>query len=728
MPVQIGAQTVSGGAQTGTAQALSRWSSQIQEEKSRKNLAAARKEGQEVEILEDDQGNKVMPEKRQAKFGFFGSKTAEEYNKGIRDAYLLSVDNDNMTEVNRIAQESDGDLDKFEEVIGQYQNTVLANVDPLVSNDVRMSLDSMVVRARNQVQQKGVNRQIARAKESRQLAVQNYFDEASRLIHNGDIEGANENKLKSIAAINSMVSTGDISEDQGSEQIQSIENRFLENAYKADILNVFDSEGAQAAYKLLDDVSDTVPEGFSSEEWGSFVASAQTDLNRKVKRQQQNSRVANDALILQESIDRGMLFSNPNIPADPAKSSQDRKDVNNYYDSVVDSWGGSVNDLIEKNTEFVKNTGIVPDKLISGVNAVMRSGSGEQVVAYVELFQRIQQDAPNSIKDFPDESRAIALQVADSVDNGLDHEEAIEIARKNTYGLTPTQKEQYRQAVSGKVGKERLERFSSMVKDHFDPNDTFLIGAFIGAPDVPVGMEASYMSNFNDFMVMTNGNIEQSEKLAFQSLQRVWGLSEVGGKRRFMQYPPESFYHVDGFDDSWIDDQFLGDMEAAGINDAIIGIDALVSRSDSPSYPIMAPNSQGIMDIVEDENSEQRRFKPDFRKTEEYKELVSAPEKKMLKAEERKAQLMERRARFINRQVNSSIWNEYGVPSTERPEFMSTDEGKKAIRNSISNMLATEKIDYLEANQALEAYGVGSVKDLESFDIFVDRGLIRADY
>ena len=222
-----------------------------------------------------------------------------------------------------------------------------------------------------------------------------------------------------------------------------------------------------------------------------------------------------------------------------------------------------------------------------------------------------------------------------------------------------------------------------MVDNEFDPNKMPIIGLFSSAPEIPAGMQSTYLSNFNDFMVMTNGNVSQAEKLAFQSTKRVWGVSEAGGKRRFMQFPPESFYHVEGFDDDWIDDQLLEDLEGMGVEDAVMGVDALTARSSKPSYPILAPNKNGVLDILEDENGQPLRFQPDFAKTTEYQDLANAPQKAVMKAEERMQRNLTEKANKIRRKVNASLWRELGVSVGEREEFIKTDEGKTAIQRPI---------------------------------------------
>lgn len=724
MPVQIGAPTIQG-VDTSLSEALSTWATQLQQEQSIRNMEAARQAGLKTEIKKDEQGKSVMPETKERRF--FGSKTAEQYNQGVRDAYILSVDRDNTQEVSRIAQESDGNLDKFDTIVEQYKRSTLKSIDPLAADEVRMSLEDMIARSRLQVQNLSIRKTQAASIEQRQSAYETYGDEALRLVRNGDLEGARKNLLKAGGALDSMVLSGDISQAKADELINGKQKEVYLQAQKKELFDIAD-QNMQEAYDALDDIAGKVPENFSPDEWDSFISSAQTDLNRKQARQARITEEDRKQAELNASIQRGLLFTNPEIPADPAKSSQDRKDVNNYYNAVSPQWQDDLNGLINKNVEFVKNTGIVPDRLISNMNATMRSGGDNHVLAMMETMQRIQETSPNSLRDLPDESRAMSLQVSDSIRNGMAPEDAIKAARENTYGLSESKKEEIRIA-TGKDGMEdRIKNLEKRVEDEFDPGIFWGGGSlFPGAPEIPPGMQASYLSNFKNMMAITNGNIELSEQLAYDSTKKVWGVSRTGGKRRFMQYAPESFYHVDGFDDSWVRDQFLEDMELAGIQGAVIGVDKDVPRSDQPSYPILAPNERGILDIVRDETGTPLRFKPDITQTEQYKELVDAPGKSIEKARQMREKKIKTRADVIRRNIMADIfaYTPGQAQIENKAEYLKTDEGKNRAIFAINNMLVTKDIDFVEAKEALSAFDAG-LEDLPGYEIFLKKGLIRA--
>lgn len=687
----------------------------------KKNAEIAQKTA-ETSFTKGQESFKKGEEPEFKEIGFFTGISSKAYNQGLRSSYLASLDRDNREEIAKLSVENSSNLIGFNEKVSSYRASVLKSVEPDLAATVSESLDSLISSNRIKVQSNEIRKNHAENDIETASHLQTVTDDALAFARDGNDIGAAESALTAFSSIDGRVASGFMTKEQGAIAKREVEKGITEEKLRGDLFRKFDDEGEQAAFDELDGLSDKVKKGFSPEEWDSFISKAQTDLNRKSARQRQQLKANVEAEKLDNSIKRGFLFTNPDIPADPAKSSQDRKDVNNYYESVAPAWQGSTNEIINQNVKFVQDTGIVPNQLISNMNASMRSGNDQHVLTMMELMQRLQESSPNVMKDFPDESRSVSLQVSDSMRNGLDSAQAVEIARKNTFGLTKTEKETLKLKASE---VDVSKNFQEMVDDKLDPFTGFF-GFLKGAPDIPPGMEASYKSNFDDFMVMTNGNAEQAEKLAFDTVQNVWGFSETGGPARFMRYAPESFYHVDGFDDVWVENQFLEDMENLGIEDAVIGVDGFVPRSDSPSYPIMAPNADGILDIIEDENGEPLRFQPDFKATQDYKDLIDSPDKAIETAAQKRDRELKRRSGQVFRLVSSRAASP-SFSSPDKREFLKSEEGKEQVRSSVSNLLALEKIDAIEARETLEAFDAGTLEDLAGFDIFVERGLIRAD-
>lgn len=277
MPVQIGAPTISG-IDLSVADALSQWSNQIQTERAQRNLQRARELGQQQTIEEKD-GVPQLPEQKTALFGVIGRKSVEQYNKGLMDAYLLGVDRDNTEEIARIAQESNGRLDTFDEVSGKYRDTVLANIDQAARGQVQLSLDRLVARSRLQVQHQEISRQQQGSIDDRRNAFETYGQEAVRLMRNGDLEGAQENILKSRVAVDSMVLSGDISQAQADELFLNQEKGVFSQGHKREVLDIAENSIVDA-HARVNELEKEIPKSFSPREWEAVVDDIRSDLIR----------------------------------------------------------------------------------------------------------------------------------------------------------------------------------------------------------------------------------------------------------------------------------------------------------------------------------------------------------------------------------------------------------------------------------------------------------------
>lgn len=279
MPVNIGAPTISGGSGIGVAQSLESWATEKRQARIRKNLIESREEGQTQTIERDDEGNRQLPEQRKPLFGVLGSKTAEQYNKGLRDAYIASIDRDNTEEVNRIAQESDGDVDKYNTSITEYRKKVLAGVDPVAKDLIATSLDSMTSRGFNQVQRVSIARSNQASKDERLSSFDTYTTEASRLTRNGEFEGAQENLLKSRGTLDSMVESGDISQAQADEMFLKGKKEVFRQGYKKEVLDIAEDD-ISGAFARISELEKEIPKDYSPDEWETVISDMRSDVAR----------------------------------------------------------------------------------------------------------------------------------------------------------------------------------------------------------------------------------------------------------------------------------------------------------------------------------------------------------------------------------------------------------------------------------------------------------------
>ena len=293
MPVQIGAPTISGGVDLSVSQKLEGWASQLRAEKAKKAEMAAREAAKRQEIQKGEDGRQ-MPEKKKAILGV-GSKTVEQYNKGLRDAYIVAVDRDNTEEVSRIAQEVKGDLGKFDEITGEYRKRMMHSVDPAAAGDLMMSLDKTLSRHRMAVQKQAIQFHQESSLDERSAAIDTYSKEASRLTRNGDFEGAQEALFKTKATYDSLVDSRDMTRAEADQAYLADKKEVFRQGYKAEILSAAEQD-IEGASKRLTELEKTIPKDFSPDEWESVTDDIRVDLNRMRTRAKAKAGASQKAL------------------------------------------------------------------------------------------------------------------------------------------------------------------------------------------------------------------------------------------------------------------------------------------------------------------------------------------------------------------------------------------------------------------------------------------------
>jgi len=694
--VNIQPQTVSTGQPQllmSLSEKLDAFSSGVAGVAAEKQIAEAKIQGAQAGIEQQQAGGPLQLKEET----FIGGISKKAFNISAREGYLKSLDNDNIEQITTIANDNAQNLMGFNDAVNAYAKGVMDNVDPSAKSAVALSIDSMISRFRPKIQASQAKAITDQANQDQAINATERSRLAQTSAFEGDVEQAGINLAFSIDSINNRT---DLNDEQKSIRIRNVQLEEREAHFSGELSRTFDGEGPLAAMDQLDSLK--APKGFTPDEWDKFVSQEQKKINRKIQRQKLDLKANAEAAKAAAKTSRGLLFLDPAIPADPSDS-EDREDVNLAYEQVSQEWEGlPAQDQINNNVEFTENTGLVPNQMVSNVNAAMRSGTAEQVGLMSDYLSRVQETSPASLKDIPQESRAISLQVSDAIRAGIDADVALEQARKTTFGLTDTEKDTIRlQAQS--VSKELTGNLQNMANQDLDQGG-FDTGIFSLVPDVPAAMDGDFRNSFGRFMNMTGGNVEQSQKLAFQSTKSVWSVTETGGPKRFMKYAPEVMYNIPGINSNWIEDQFNEEMEVIGAEGAIIATDNSVARESRPSYPVLVQDESGILQPMRDENNALMRYKPDYKATEDYKELVGAPGRKLEKSKKQRKINLERRANQIRRGIQVRVLGNEFIPFNERADFLKSEAGRTEIDIAIRNMQASNKINALEAQEARNAF------------------------
>lgn len=394
------------------------------------------------------------------------------------------------------------------------------------------------------------------------------------------------------------------------------------------------AKGLDAGFAKLNELASKTPAGYTPEEWDGVLSKKVTELNA-MEREQRRLAKENAKAFEQQSLEnRGQEILANGYTLDPYRTDEEAKnDVKAYNAFYEKNYNTFLNlspvDRVNANAALINRSGVIPSRVESNFNKAVAAGSTDAVVEQAELYARIQQETPQANQQLPAETRAILEIVNATREAGGDTEEAIKAARKFSYGMSQSEKDAIKLSSADYTkenGKELFKGLNNSLKDDFD---SAMI--FNNAPDAPDAMKAEYRNSFESKMALTGGNAELAQKLAYQDLKKVWGVTDVGGERRMMKFAPEAVYGVHGADNSWIKEQFETETTAAGLQGAVLSVNPhTVMRQGRPVYDVMAVNPKtGILDVVTEVDKSGKLVKkqwiPDYTMTEEYKIANNKP-------------------------------------------------------------------------------------------------------
>lgn len=542
------------------------------------------------------------------------------------NAYTASIKNDARLELGRLAAENSADLKAFQTLAKSYTDTLVNDADPRVQEDIALIADGLATSYAEKIQSNQIKNDKDNAAKELASNVELSKQDALRTAREGDVLASGEATLDAYDSIDSLVLSGAMLPADGEKAKATFARDVAEQSFMTDIDA---AASADDAYNIIDDLAGSTPKGWAPDEWQGFLGKAQKEVNRRAKREAEQAQALSDEQEHLALVDRGSDILENDYPIDPNKttdqSKYDLESVNAFYDEQAASWAQlPVNQQINKNVEFINKTGIIPLNLETRMNAFTRSGNPDQVLVAAEVYGRVQETSPQAIKDFPDETKAILSAVSDAQKSGTDIALAADAARKAAYGMTQSERDAIK-IKTAEFNKNIDSTLQGYLDTDFDP------GFFGDEPDAPPAMKAEYKVGFDKYMVLTGGDSDQSGKLAYQDLKGMWGETRIGGKKRFMKYAPESVYHIAGVDDGWIGEQFEQDL--AAYPDAIISIDPSTARNKKPEYAVFVPNDKtGVMEPIFDENNRPLVWQPDFTQTDQYTDMLEAPEIAIAKA------------------------------------------------------------------------------------------------
>jgi len=216
-----------------------------------------------------------------------------------------------------------------------------------------------------------------------------------------------------------------------------------------------------------------------------------------------------------------------------------QKAVNTYADDLDPS---SPSYLTELSVVAIK-TGFMPQKLEDAIAGKLINGNEEQAAQALQTYEALlDQDQGKKLVGFmPDQTKDLLDTAAYFSRAGAPSTKAAVAQAKEVLNVKPEIREQRKieyttlrkETDAAKELKKMMEKDSEI----FNVETNFGLGA---VADVPVvsDMTAEYSRGVELYYGKT-GDIELAKHMAYQNLQRTWGITEVAGKKRAMKFPPE---------------------------------------------------------------------------------------------------------------------------------------------------------------------------------------------
>lgn len=283
------------------------------------------------------------------------------------------------------------------------------------------------------------------------------------------------------------------------------------------------------------------------------------------------------------------------VPIDP-KSTDNQKLVGQMFTQMTQGVDPASPEYANYAADIAKRVGVIPEPAVSWARAHLVGGDPKSAAQAADLMSRVIEASPRDVSYAIDEKeRALSSGISSAVNAGADPEAAVEVARKNSeMGDTQTKvlDEQWK-----KVLQKNPQAQSSDLAARLGKDDRFKPGMFSSVPTIPSAMQTQYDTLTQDYFKYTGGDIQQARTLASSDLKRVWGVSEVNGKRELMPYAPEAMYP------GLTPDVIRSDISSAvpGRTNVRLTLDPQrTARSQGAEWNLTAPDDNGLLEVMRD--------------------------------------------------------------------------------------------------------------------------------
>lgn len=336
---------------------------------------------------------------------------------------------------------------------------------------------------------------------------------------------------------------------------------------------------------------------------------------------------------LRATADAMQAFAAGNLRVDPF-ASDGKKVVDNLFDAAVKDSPDRIQPLTE---ELVRQTGVVPNSAMSLIRQGLVSTNITDVANAAQAAQRISTINPDVLgrRDGGGEVQTAADDFSFYVNKmNLTPEEA---ARRIIDSRSPENKFT-RKAMEG-AAKEFVKAVEKEdIAAIFD--DSWFSDPVIGFNEGQrLGIQAEYVAIAEDQFYAANGDPELAKNRAAEQMKRLYGVTDMTGRKVVMKHPPERYWPksaqgtssftsmapgAPAFD--YAKNQLEADIKALDPNADLssvqfvttLGTDAQVKRGEMPGYAVMWKDANGNYQTIPG-----KLWRPDFKKPAQFDQQLN---------------------------------------------------------------------------------------------------------
>lgn len=312
---------------------------------------------------------------------------------------------------------------------------------------------------------------------------------------------------------------------------------------------------------------------------------------------------AQDAAFLQSISD---AYKNSQ-PLDP-KDKDTRTAIDMMFQSNTEKLKPGTQQWTNTAESIAQRTGVVPDSAITWARTSLVSGDPQTAAQAATSIEQLNAASPRGIGfAMDDKTKAMSSSIVAAINAGSDPVKAVEIARQNASMPEAEAKqleEQFKklrplQTSSGQATNDLQSAFKQVpgVATGF---------IFKSVPEIPTLMKSQYQSQLESYYRYTGGNMDQASKLAAADIQREWGVSEVNGKREFMQWAPEA----QGYDTASVREDIEKSVAGLGVDAKGVRLvpGAVTENSNGRKFNLATTDKFGAPDIILGANGRARDY------------------------------------------------------------------------------------------------------------------------